>query len=165
MALTLSTSGPWDIGRAAHPPAVWEDGHKCPLSERDLQAMPVRSSHAVAAAREETPSLDKMLPRWWATVRSLRTSSSAIWRFVLPRATSRSTSASRSVRPPASLRREWPPAAPALDRSAGWFTRAWATASTAHANASSNDSARPPAQAAANVDSPSLVRTEAMLRS
>ena len=46
------------------------------------------------------PSFVKMLLRCRATVFSLRTSSLAIARFVLPEATSRSTSTSRGVRPP-----------------------------------------------------------------
>src|SRR5919199_6335490 len=127
-----------DIRRSAHPPAAWEDGQKCPLSGARPQPRPVRSSQAVAAARVETPSLEKMLPRWWATVRSLRTNSSAIWRFVLPRATSRSTSASRSVRPPASLRRERPPPEPTPDPGAHPLTPASATAPSAQVNAPSN---------------------------
>ena len=41
----------------------------------------------MAAEREDRPSLVKMWPTWLATVFSLITSWSAIWRFVLPLAT------------------------------------------------------------------------------
>src|SRR4051794_12268425 len=64
------------------------------------QARPFRNAKAATAVREETPSLAKMWSRWVVTVRSLTTSASAISRLVLPWATRRATSTSRSVRPP-----------------------------------------------------------------
>ena len=54
-------------------------------------------AYAVAAARDETPSLPKMLLTCRSTVRSLSTSFSAIARLVAPVATSRSTSSSRGL--------------------------------------------------------------------
>ena len=57
----------------------------------------------MAAARDDRPSLVKMLLTWRATVFSLMNSSAAIARLVLPAATRRSTSTSRAVSPPAAL--------------------------------------------------------------
>src|SRR5690606_11348515 len=54
-----------------------------------------RYAGAVAAARVVTPSLRKMLLTCRSTVRSLMNSRVAMSRFVMPEATSRSTSSSR----------------------------------------------------------------------
>jgi AcrR family transcriptional regulator len=62
-----------------------------------------RSAAAVAAARLLTSSLAKICTRWVLTVRSLIVSATAISLFERPCATSRSTSRSRAVRPPAAV--------------------------------------------------------------
>src|ERR671923_2624746 len=54
---------------------------------------------AVAAARDDTPSLVKMLLTCRSTVRSLRTKSAAIALLVRPAVTSRRTCSSRCVSP------------------------------------------------------------------
>ena len=57
------------------------------------------NAKALAAVRDETPSLAKMFCRWRATVCSLMTNSSAIARLLFPAAANRSTSSSRALRP------------------------------------------------------------------
>src|SRR5918994_1859704 len=57
-----------------------------------------RAAHAAAAAREETPSLVRMLETWRCTVWVLRMSRSAICASVQPSATRPSTSSSRGDR-------------------------------------------------------------------
>ena len=56
-------------------------------------------AYDAAAVREWTPSLSKMLLTWRCTVLSLTNSSAAIAWFVLPAATSLSTSISRALKP------------------------------------------------------------------
>src|SRR5665809_91794 len=62
-------------------------------------ARPWPKAYAVAAVRDETSSLVKMLDRWRATVFSLKTSSAAIWALLRPLATSLTTPPSRALRP------------------------------------------------------------------
>ena len=57
---------------------------------------PASYASTIAAARSRAPSFVKMLPTWPFTVRSLTNSSAAISVFDAPRATSVSTSTSRS---------------------------------------------------------------------
>lgn len=61
---------------------------------------PSLRAYAVAAAREETSSLVKMLLTCRATVRSLMPSAEAICRFDRPAAMSATTFTSRFVSPP-----------------------------------------------------------------
>src|SRR5689334_9049122 len=63
------------------------------------QARPLRIAKATAAARLSAPVFVKIVVMWLATVLLLSASSAPISRLLLPAAISRSTSASRSVRP------------------------------------------------------------------
>src|SRR6266511_541227 len=76
--------------------------HRCVQGRyvRCAQARPCSTAKAVAAARDETPSLAKMFWRCRATVCSLTVSAAATSRLVLPAATRWSTSTSRTVSPP-----------------------------------------------------------------
>src|SRR5436309_5826205 len=64
-------------------------GHFCP---RGIQTMLCSKAKAVAAVRDETSSLEKMLLTWRATVLSLMNNSVAISLFDLPFATRARTS-------------------------------------------------------------------------
>src|SRR5512132_1579030 len=98
-------------------PARYEPPRR-PRIERTTQASPHRGlggftqlghtrrcsyAYAVAAARDDTPSLVKMLLTCRSTVRSLRTSSAAMALLVWPVATRRSSCTSRAVNPPTAL--------------------------------------------------------------
>src|SRR5215211_5279483 len=67
------------------------------------QRIPCSNAYAAAAVREPTPSLVRMLPTCRSTVFSLRNSSAAIARLLLPAATSASTWTSRALSPPGAL--------------------------------------------------------------
>ena len=94
---------PATVVRAAGPDFARSE-HLRPLARmarsgyaRCSSSRPRRAARAAAAVREGRSSLRSMFVTWRWTVCSLTTSRSAIWRFVRPSVTRRSTSRSRGV--------------------------------------------------------------------
>src|SRR5690242_16855702 len=124
-----------------------------PGSPATPRTSPRSTAQAATWARDENPSLPRMLLTWMLAAPSAITSASAIWRLVWPRAISSATSRSRGVRGSADSI-----VVPAVEDSAGASNGSWVNAQVI---VSSGDVASPCRHRAVKRSSPSAARAAA----